>query len=138
MAHLEDIAAEIRHELERENSAREIALRECREVIRIASKTIRAVHRLELEAAIVLLVEGRRKTLAVRELLDDHPQIYHAGYVHDSQKEYVEAAMMIAIVSGEPLPTPAQLEVEYPAYLNGLAEAGSESRRYVLDRLRAG
>jgi len=30
------------------------------------------------------------------------------------------------------------LGVEAAAYLNGLAEAGSECRRYVLDRLRAG
>ena len=138
MAKLEETAALIRAEMESDNSAREVALRECREVIRLASRTIRAVHRLELETAIGLLIEGREKTQAIRGLLREHPQLYYAGYVHDSQKEFVEAAIMIAIVSGEPLPSPQMLEVENAAYLNGLAEAGSESRRYVLDRLRAG
>ena len=138
MAKLESIAAAIRAEMEADNSAREVALRECREVIRLASRTIRAVHRLELETANGLLLEGRTKTHAIRDLLIEHQQLYHAGYVHDSQKEFVEAAVMIAIVSGEPIPSPEQLEVENAAYLNGMAEAGSESRRYVLDRLRAG
>ena len=138
MSHLEEVGAKIRGAFEAENSAREVALRDCREVIRLASRTIRAVHRLELEIAIGLLIEARSKTQSIRDLLRRHPQLYHAGYVHDSQKEFVEAAVMVAIVSGEQIPGPDLLEVENAAYLNGLAEAGSESRRYVLDRLRAG
>ena len=45
---------------------------------------------------------------------------------------------MLAIVGGKPLPSPDTLGVEPAAYLNGIAEAASESRRYVLDRLRIG
>jgi translin len=135
---LEAIAAELRRGLEATNSAREQALRDCREIIRLSSRTIRAVHRLEFEDAIPLLNEARAKVDAVRENLADYPSLFHAGYVHDSQKEYVEAAAMVAIVRGNPVPTPDELGVEPAAYLNGLAEAGSECRRYVLDRLRAG
>jgi len=58
--------------------------------------------------------------------------------VHDAQKEYVEAESMLAIVGELPLPDPDALGVEAAAYLNGIAEAASESRRYVLDRLRVG
>src|SRR5204863_9451834 len=43
-----------------------------------------------------------------------------------------------AIVNRQPLPSPAALGVAPAAYLNGMAEAASESRRYVLDRLRLG
>jgi len=134
----ESIAAGLRATLEATNAARELALRECREIIRLSSRTIRSVHRLEFESAAAQLSEARVKVDLVKTLLADHPGLFHAGYVHDSQKEYVEAATMLAIVREEDVPKPAELGVEAAAYLNGLAEAGSESRRYVLDRLRAG
>jgi translin len=134
----EAIAAELRGRLDATNAARELALRECREVIRLASRTIRAVHRLEFADAATRLQEARDKVESVKAGLANHPDLYYAGYVHDSQKEYVEAAAMYAIVRGEAVPLPDALGVEAAAYLNGLAEAGSECRRYVLDRLRAG
>jgi len=57
-------------------------------------------------------------------------------YTQDALKEYVEAAVVFALVRGELLPTPADLRVEEATYLNGLAEAASELRRYILDILR--
>lgn len=134
----EAIAAGLRGELDATNAAREQALRDCREIIRLASRTIRSVHRLEFVEAAARLQEARDKVIQVKAGLVDHPNLFHAGYVHDSQKEYVEAAAMYAIVRGESVPAPLDLGVEAAAYLNGLAEAGSECRRYVLDRLRAG
>ncbi len=138
METFESVAARIRTVLETTNQARELALKECREVIRTASRSIRAVHRQEFEDARALLGECRSRVELVKSLLAGHPNLFHAGYVHDSQKEYVEAEAMYAIVRGEPIPPPEALSVEPAAYLNGLAEAGSECRRYVLDRLRAG
>jgi len=135
---LEEIAARLRGRMEATNQAREEALRECREVIRISSRAIRSVHRLEFREAEALLREAREKVEGVRQILAGHPALFHAGYVHDSQKEYVEAEAVCAIVRGLPLPDPDALGVEPAAYLNGLAEAGSECRRFVLDRLRAG
>jgi translin len=134
----EAIAAGLRGKLDATNAAREEALRDCRETIRLASRTIRSVHRLEFGEAEARLQEARDKVDRVKGALADHPDLFFAGYVHDSQKEYVEAAAMLAIVRQESLPTPEALGVEPAAYLNGLAEAGSECRRFVLDRLRAG
>jgi translin len=134
----EAIAAGLRGKLDATNAAREVALRDCREIIRLASRTIRSVHRLEFDDAEARLLEARDRVEQVKAALADHPELFHAGYVHDSQKEYVEAAAMLAIVRREELPTPGTLGVEPAAYLNGLAEAGSECRRFVLDRLRAG
>jgi translin len=138
MPDFETIAAELRRHLEATNAAREEALRDCREVIRLSARSIRAVHRLEFDPARALLDESRAKVDAVKVALAGHPGLFHAGWVHDSQKEYVEAEAMYAIVRGEQAPAPDALGVEPAAYLNGLAEAGSECRRYVLDRLRAG
>jgi translin len=41
-----------------------------------------------------------------------------------------------ALVAGDPLPGWEALDVGVPAWLNGLAEAASELRRHLLDRLR--
>ena len=45
---------------------------------------------------------------------------------------------MLAILTGGGLPGFRELGVEPPAYLNGIAEAASECRRFVLDRMIAG
>ncbi|HZT43612.1 MAG TPA: hypothetical protein VFA07_15715 [Chthonomonadaceae bacterium] len=135
---LEEIAARLRATLEATNRAREEALRASREIIQFSARTIRAVHREEMEAAQNLASEARSRVEMVKKTLADHPELFFAGYVHDSQKEYVEAEAMLAIVGGKPLPSPDALGVEPAAYLNGIAEAASESRRFVLDRLRIG
>ena len=135
---LETIAARLRSRLEATNRAREEALRASREVIQFASRAIRAVHRGEMETAQSLVETARLRVEATKTTLTAHPDLFHAGYVHDSQKEYVEAEAMLAIVGNRSLPSPEALGVETAAYLNGMAEAASESRRYVLDRLRLG
>lgn len=135
---LDAIAAELRQKMEATNAAREEALRACREVIQFSSRSIRSVHRGESESARELAQQARERVHFVKDKLRDHAELYWAGYVHDSQKEYVEAEAMLAIVGQAPLPSPDALGVEPAAYLNGMAEAASESRRYVLDRLRLG
>ncbi|MCX6380230.1 MAG: haloacid dehalogenase [Armatimonadetes bacterium] len=133
---LEEIANSIRAQMESSNSAREEALKICREVIQLSSRTIRAIHREEMTNAQTLLAEAKNRVERAKSVLKEHPDLLHAGYVHDSQKEYVEAETMLAIVTGQPIPSPEVMGVEPAAYLNGLAEAASESRRHVLDRLR--
>ena len=46
--------------------------------------------------------------------------------------------MTLAFVTSASVPSAADLGVEPAEYLNGMAEAASELRRQVLDRLRAG
>jgi translin len=75
---------------------------------------------------------------ATRQELLGHPDLYWAGYVQDAQKEFAEASIVAAMVQGRDLPGPEELEVEDAPYLNGLAEAASEMRRYVLDIIRRG
>jgi translin len=64
--------------------------------------------------------------------------IFFAGFVHDAQKEYAEASITLAVVSGRDLPSPDELDVEVAAYLNGMGEAVGELRRHLLDALRTG
>ena len=73
---------------------------------------------------------------ALSEELEAYPDLYHAGYTQDAFKEYAEASIVDALFSGEPLPDPDELNMEYAAYLGGLGEAAGELRRRTLDILR--
>lgn len=137
-AGLADIAVRIREGLEKASAAREDALRRCRATIQHSSRAIRALHRGEFANAERWLAEAREQMMAIRSGLAAYPGLYHAGCVHDAQKEYAEASLAGALLRGLPFADPETLQVEPAAYLNGLAEAGSEGRRYVLDRLRSG
>ena len=120
------------------NAAREQALSASRAIIRMSANSIRAVHRGEFEQAAKLLDEAKQVRDAAVAALEGHADVYYAGFLHDAQKEYAEARTPLALLTGAAIPSPEDLGVEYPAYLNGIAEAVGEMRRMVLDRLRAG
>jgi translin len=138
MGAIDSIVASTVGRFERTNQARDRALVDSRQVIRHAATAIRALHRGEHEAADRDLEAGRRMVEATRQDLQGHPDLYWAGYVQDAQKEFAEASIVAAMVQGRDLPGPEELEVEDAPYLNGLAEAASEMRRYVLDIIRRG
>jgi translin len=125
-------------ELDALNRARETALPACRQVIRAAGSSIRAVHRLDTAGAAVLADESEAALRKAQEVLAPYPAIAHAGFLHDAEKEYVEARAVAALVAGVPVPGPGELGVSATAWMRGLAEAASELRRHLLDRLREG
>lgn len=133
---LDEIMQAIDARLESKNVVREEALTLSRRVVQRASHAIRAVHRREFDDAQTILQEMRTVIDEMHRLTHGQPDIYFTGYVQDAQKEYIEAHLTRAIVQGQPLPTPEELEVEDASYLNGLGEAASELRRYVLDLIR--
>lgn len=135
---IEVTVAAISTRLEQKNAARDRALAESRQVIRHAANSIRAIHRTEFENANEILEQGRQRLLAIKNDLVAFPDIYWAGYVQDAQKEYAEARLTYALVHGDTLPSPETLGVEDAPYLNGLGEAASELRRYILDLIRHG
>lgn len=135
---LDAIAMQVHERFGAKHRAREQALPLSREAIRHSANAIRAIHRHDHATARHLLAQARDRVTAARDALVDYPDILYAGFVHDAQKEYAEAALTIAFVSGEPLPDPRTLGVEDAAYLNGLGEAAGEMRRFLLDSLRSG
>ena len=120
------------------HEARESGLAACRQVIRCCSRSIRMVHRGEFAEAASVAEEAEHALRRAQTVLRPHPKIAHAGFLHDAEKEYAEARITAAFVSKADVPSPAVLSVEPAAWLNGLAEAASELRRYLLDRLRHG
>jgi len=135
---LETIIPRILDNLAEKNAAREKALAASRAIIRMSANAIRAVHRDEFGEAARLLEEARGIRDGAVQALTGHGDVYYAGFLHDAQKEYAEARSTLALLSGRPLPSPEELGVENPAYLNGIAEAVGELRRHLLDRLRRG
>lgn len=135
---LDIIGEKVRSALSAKHAARERALQLSRETIRHSSNAIRAVHRGEQGQAEALLASARALLDDVEEALSAHDDVYHAGFVHDAQKEYVEGRATLALVAGQPIPDPDDLGVSYAAYLNGLGEAVGELRRYLLDAIRRG
>jgi translin len=127
-----------RRQLEGVNGAREIGLAACRRAIRAASSSIRAVHRVQPELVVAFRTESEAAIRDAQRALAPYPMIAFAGFLHDAEKEYAEAVLTSALVDGEPIPDYQALAVGLPAWLNGLAEAASELRRHLLDRLRAG
>jgi translin len=135
---LDSYADRIRADLERKDAAREKVLPLCRELIRYASITIRAIHRQELNEAKRLLAEGKKVKEDLAQAVTEWEELRYHGFVRDAQKEYTEANAVFALVTGEPLPDPDDLNVDYPAYLNGLGDTVGELRRYLLDSMRHG
>jgi translin len=138
--HLRAIVAAIGADLEGANGAREEALPACRRAIRAAGSSIRAVHRLDAAAAAALAAESEAAVRDAQRALVPFPALAHAGFLHDAEKEYVEARAVAALVAGEPVPGPGpdELSVSPTAWMRGVAEAASELRRHLLDRLREG
>jgi translin len=122
--------------LEKENRAREQGLKLSRESIRFSANSIRAVHRGEFEDSIELRRKSKETLAGAQAALAPYPRIYNAGFLQDAEKEYVEAEATFALIQGDPVPMPLELEVDVAPYLNGLGEAAGELRRHVLDLVR--
>lgn len=123
---------EVRHR------AREGAIGTARALVRQCANTIRAAHRGEFAEAQMLLDEAAQIVLRLRSGVQHYPDLLFTGYTQDALKEYAEAALVLAFLRGDELPSAAVLQVEPAAYLNGLGEAASELRRAILDGLRRG
>jgi translin len=136
MTDLETIDSWLRQAFDQKNAAREKALAASRELTRLCANTIRAVHRNDRDQASQLLRSAESKNTEIVALLTPHPDLFYTGYVQDAQKELVEATCTFGLVFGGPLPDPAELGIAAAPFVNGLAEAVGELRRYILDQLR--
>ena len=118
------------------DKAREKVLPLSREVIRHSGQTIRALHRRQLDQAADKLERAGALLVELDGATSNHVELRHTGFFRDAQKEFAEASISLALVTGQTLPGPDQLGIAPAAYLNGLAEAASELRRYLLDSMR--
>ncbi len=133
---LDRLVSAARDELAGVNTAREAGLSACRQTIRAAGSAIRAVHRLDPDRAATFTADSETALRRAQAALRPYPMVAYAGFLHDAEKEYAEAVLTRALIEGAPVPDHRALDIGLPAWLNGLAEAASELRRHLLDRLR--
>ncbi len=124
--------------LDAAHAAREQALPACRRAIRAAGSSIRAVHRLQPDRAAELARESETAIREAQAVVAPFPQVASAGFLGDAEREFVEAHMVAVLVGGLAIPSPTDLAVSPVSWVKGLAEAASELRRHLLDRLRSG
>ncbi len=136
MPQLAAIIEDIRQEFTVKNQVRDATLNRSRELIRFCALSIRAIHRHEWDEAATLLQTARQAAAVMSADLALYADLYDAGYTQDALKELVEAHVLYAFVRGGDIPGPVELGVPPPAYLNGLEEAASELRRFILDLIR--
>jgi translin len=134
--HLAALSAQAVEELSARHRAREQALGVSRQVIRNSANSIRAVHRNDFNEARRLIAEAADRLAETRRIRTDNPEIYYAGFLSDARKEFAEASITLAVISGSEIPDAQALDMDPPAYLNGMAEVIGELRRYILDALR--
>lgn len=135
---LQEISTQLRAQLDSKNSAREIGLSSSRSAIRACGNAIRAVHRYEYDAARELIAQAEGHLDEARKALTDHPDMQHAGFFHDAEKELVEARLTFALVTDADVPSPQSMGASAQAYAKGMAEAIGELRRHILDLMRHG
>jgi translin len=132
------IGVRARETFEEKHRAREVTIGAARQAIQACAASIRATHRGEYDTAEALARDARDHVARADTALAGHPDVRSSGPLHDAKKELAEAWCTLALVREDPLPTPEQIGVDVAPYCNGLAEAASELRRQLLDRLRAG
>lgn len=128
----------LREEFDRKTDARERGLADSRSTVRACGNAIRALHRYESDRSAELLLEARTALDAARAALEPHPELLHAGFVHDAEKEYAEARITQSLVMDLPMPSIEEVGVSTAAFAKGMAEAVGEARRHLLDLLRKG
>jgi translin len=133
---LESIVETIREDWTEQNHVRDLTLQRSRLLIRHCANSIRATHRRDFDQARTLLQEARDAAEFMIQEAAPFGDIASAGYLLDALKEYAEAALTLALVTGDDLPDPASLGVPNAPYLNGLGEAAGELRRFSLDAMR--
>ena len=134
--YLSAIGASVIEELAERNRDREQALSVSREVIRFSANAIRAVHRGAFEDARELISKGAVRLSDADHIATSSPSIFNAGFMNDARKEFTEANVTLAVISGSDIPSINDLKVDAAAYINGMAEVIGELRRYILDALR--
>lgn len=135
---LESISEKSHKDFDTRTQVRDQALAQARQLTRHSAHTIRAIHRGEVENALVELRQAGDLVQELKKGLSNFPDLFYAGYTQDAIKEYTEASITYALIQNKDLPAPEDLGVETATYWNGLAEVVGELRRRCLDILRQG
>lgn len=136
LSNIDEHADAAREQIEQIHQHREAAYTTSRKVVQSASATIKRVHRGEWEEAKAALAETRKLYDQMMAAVQASPEVGLGGFVADAGREYVEAALVMALIRDAELPGFEELGVRPTEWLNGIGDSVGELRRYVLDLIR--
>ena len=136
MKNLEELTEAIEKKLNEKDDMREIALKKCRDIIRMSRRCIKGIHNgKDVEDMMEEVVKMNRE---LKKKLKEHPDLLTSGYMENASQELAEANIFLAITKGEDLPYPEDIEVSYTSYLLGFSDVIGELRRIGINLLKEG
>jgi translin len=138
MKNLEKIVDKIEKNIDDKDKIREQALRASREIIIGCRKAIQYIHQDLMKDAKTNIKKASTRLQDLYSLTENHPELYHAGFVENAAQELVEANCLYNIIQKTDLPDPDELQTTYSSYLMGLCDLVGELRRSALDSIRQG
>ena len=138
MKNLDKIVDKIEKSIDDKDKIREQALRSSREIIIGCRKAIQCIHQELMKDAKSNIKNASVKLQELYNLTENHPELYHAGFVENAAQELVEASCLYNVMKGKDLPDPDEIKTTYSSYLLGLCDLVGELRRTALDSIRAG
>lgn len=130
MDELTNIIEELRSHFERIDAEREVFYKKARELRRVATHAVREVHKGSPDKA-------REMMSGMDDLAGELSKVdFRYGFVEEALQEYAETALLLALLTSNKAPTPAELKVTERGYILGLADCVGELRRLVLGLVR--
>ena len=135
MQNLNEIIDRIEKNLDDKDAIREVAMKSCRAITRLSTAITQGVHKKQDVGG--LFKDTREEASRLRSLVQEYPDLLHAGFVQNAFQELCESAILLAVIKGEELPSPKDLGATDASYLLGMADTIGELRRFTLECLRA-
>ncbi len=136
MKALESIVEKADERFEEKDTVRELAMKSARAIRRISKNVIQDIQRgEEIEDG---LKEAQEEINKIKSIIEDYPELYHAGFLRNGFQEFAEAHILLSLSRGEKPKTPEKLDITASSYVLGLADVVGELRRMVLDELSEG
>ncbi|MFA5772704.1 MAG: translin family protein [Thermoplasmata archaeon] len=134
MNNLRNLMKETEKALASKDTCRESAFADARKLIRACGGIIQRIQHNEDVTKDLSSIRDDAKQL--KNSLNEHPDIYHSGFVIDALQEYCEAHILASIIGNKNLPTPKELMVPHVAYVAGMGDAIGELRRFAVNSLK--
>ena len=103
MANLESNLNNLSETFDKLNEIRETSLTISRAIVRDCSKSIRFIHRNDINGAEEFIDNAKKKITELKKLTEKVSEISFAGYVLDAEREYVEAVLFYIYESRDTL-----------------------------------
>jgi translin len=131
---LKRIEKKIKKILGEEDEIREKALKDLREILIDSAIAIKIIHKGEFTEAGDIINNCIEKLEKIKKQLKKYPEIYYQGFLHQTEKEVIEALVTLKIIKEKDIPEVNGFDPV--SYLHGISESVGEIRRYLLDRMR--